>query len=72
MPVGSDAEYDNVMRDGYLVSGGPDTVTRLIREQEKELGVGLFLTYLPFGTLEPKDSMASLELFAKEVMPNLR
>jgi alkanesulfonate monooxygenase SsuD/methylene tetrahydromethanopterin reductase-like flavin-dependent oxidoreductase (luciferase family) len=72
MPVGSDAEYDNVMRDGYLVAGGPDTVTRLIKEQEKELGVGLFLTYLPFGTLDPKDSMASLELFAKEVMPNLR
>ena len=28
MPVGADAEYDSVKQDGYLVSGGPDTVIR--------------------------------------------
>ena len=72
MPMGDDAKYEQVMRDGYLIAGSPDTVTRLIKEQEKELGVGRFLTYLPFGTMEPPQAMRSLELFAKEVLPNLR
>jgi alkanesulfonate monooxygenase SsuD/methylene tetrahydromethanopterin reductase-like flavin-dependent oxidoreductase (luciferase family) len=72
MPKGADAEYDGVMRDGYLIAGSPDTVTRLIQEQQKALGVGIFLTYLPFGTMEPPQAMKSLELFAREVMPTLK
>ncbi|HZT08520.1 MAG TPA: LLM class flavin-dependent oxidoreductase [Chloroflexota bacterium] len=72
MPIGEDARYERVIEDGYLVAGSPDTVTRLIKEQQKALGVGRFLTYLPFGTMEPDQAMRSLELFAKEVMPNLR
>jgi hypothetical protein len=46
-------------------------VTRLIKKQEKALGVGRFLTYLPFGTMEPPQAMRSLELFGREVLPNL-
>ena len=69
MPVGADADYDVLREAGYLVAGSPDTVTRLIKDQQKRLGVGRFLTYLPFGTMEPKQAMKSLELFAKEVMP---
>ena len=72
MPIGDSATWEKVQDDGYLVTGSPDTVIRKIREQEKALGVGVFLTYLPFGTLEPKDAMNSLELFAKEVLPNIR
>jgi alkanesulfonate monooxygenase SsuD/methylene tetrahydromethanopterin reductase-like flavin-dependent oxidoreductase (luciferase family) len=72
MPLGADAEYDRVLENGYLVAGSPDTVTRLIKQQEKTLGVGRFLTYLPFGTMEIPQAMRSLELFAKEVLPNLR
>jgi len=72
MPRGSDAEFERVQEDGYLVTGSPDTVIRRIREQQQALGVGIFLTYLPFGTLEPKQAMGSLELFAREVMPNLK
>ncbi len=72
MPTGGDAEYEAVMRAGYCIVGGPDTVIRKIREQQEALGVGLFLTYLPFGTMEPPQAMDSLELFAKEVMPNLK
>jgi alkanesulfonate monooxygenase SsuD/methylene tetrahydromethanopterin reductase-like flavin-dependent oxidoreductase (luciferase family) len=72
MPIGDDARYDKLIEDGYLVAGSPDTVTRLIRKQEKELGVGRFLTYIPFGTMEPAQAMRSVELFGKEVLPNLR
>lgn len=72
MPGGADAEFDRVSEDGYLIVGSPDTVTRKIREQQEALGVGIFLAYLPFGTMEPPQAMGSVELFAKEVMPNLR
>jgi alkanesulfonate monooxygenase SsuD/methylene tetrahydromethanopterin reductase-like flavin-dependent oxidoreductase (luciferase family) len=72
MPVGDDAQYERLREAGYLVAGSPDTVTRLIKDQQKRLGVGRFLTYLPFGTMEPRQAMGSLELFAKEVLPNLR
>jgi alkanesulfonate monooxygenase SsuD/methylene tetrahydromethanopterin reductase-like flavin-dependent oxidoreductase (luciferase family) len=72
MPLGTDAEYEQVMRAGYCIVGSPDTVTQRIREQQEALGVGLFLTYLPFGTMEPPQAMNSLELFAREVMPNLK
>jgi alkanesulfonate monooxygenase SsuD/methylene tetrahydromethanopterin reductase-like flavin-dependent oxidoreductase (luciferase family) len=72
MPVGDNAQYDRLREAGYLVAGSPDTVTRLIKDQQKRLGVGRFLTYLPFGTMEPRQAMGSLELFAKEVLPNLR
>jgi len=72
MPRGDDGLFARVQNDGLLVTGSPDTVTRKIREQQAALGVGVYLTYLPFGTLEPKHAMKSLELFAKEVMPNLK
>jgi alkanesulfonate monooxygenase SsuD/methylene tetrahydromethanopterin reductase-like flavin-dependent oxidoreductase (luciferase family) len=72
MPQGDDQSYEAVLRDGYCIVGSPDTVTRRIKEQQEALGVGVFLTYLPFGTMEPPQAMQSLELFAKEVMPNLR
>jgi alkanesulfonate monooxygenase SsuD/methylene tetrahydromethanopterin reductase-like flavin-dependent oxidoreductase (luciferase family) len=69
MPHGDQGLFDRVEEDGLLVTGSPDTVIRKIREQQAALGVGIFLTYLPFGTLEPKHAMKSLELFAKEVLP---
>ena len=72
MPRGSRATWDRVQEDGLLVTGSPDTVIRKIREQKEALGVGIFLTYLPFGSLEPRDSMKSMELFAKEVLPVIR
>ncbi len=69
MPSGGQDLFDRVQEDGLLVTGSPDTVIRKIREQQQALGIGIFLTYLPFGTLEPKHAMKSLELFAKEVLP---
>jgi alkanesulfonate monooxygenase SsuD/methylene tetrahydromethanopterin reductase-like flavin-dependent oxidoreductase (luciferase family) len=72
MPRGDAAAFERVQDDGLLITGSPDTVTRRIREQKAALGVGIFLTYLPFGSLEPKQAMGSLDLFAKEVLPVIR
>ncbi|HZT08367.1 MAG TPA: LLM class flavin-dependent oxidoreductase [Chloroflexota bacterium] len=72
MPHGEAAVWDRVQRDGLLIAGSPDTVIRKIREQQEALGVGIFMTYLPFGSLEPKQAMRSLDLFAKEVLPVIK
>ena len=69
MPRGEQAQFDRVQEQGLLVTGSPDTVIRKIREQQEALGVGVFLTYLPFGSLEHQQAMKSLEVFAKEVLP---
>ena len=68
----ADLTWESVQERGLLITGSPDTVIRKIKEQKDALGVGTFLSYLPFGSLEPKHAMKSLELFAKEVLPVLR
>jgi alkanesulfonate monooxygenase SsuD/methylene tetrahydromethanopterin reductase-like flavin-dependent oxidoreductase (luciferase family) len=65
-------DWDQVMDGGYCIVGSPDTVIRRIKEQQKMVGNGLFMTYLPFGTMQPAKALKSLELFGKEVLPNLR
>lgn len=65
-------EWDQIIEDGYCIVGSPDTVIRTIKEQQKQVGNGLFLTYLPFGTMQPAKALGSLDLFGKEVLPSLR
>lgn len=66
-------DWDQLDRDGYIIVGSPDTVTRKIKEQQEALGFGLFVPYVPFGSMEPPpQALRSVELFGKEVLPNLR
>ena len=65
-------DCERLLRDGYCIVGSPDTVTRCIQEQQRTTGAGVLLTYLPWGNMSVAQAMRSLELFAKEVMPNLR
>jgi alkanesulfonate monooxygenase SsuD/methylene tetrahydromethanopterin reductase-like flavin-dependent oxidoreductase (luciferase family) len=57
---------------GLAIIGDPDSVTEQIRYQQKQFGAGTFMIYAPFATLPLNLAMRSLELFAKEVLPNLR
>ena len=65
-------DFDTLAAQGYCIVGSPDTVVRAIKQHQKLLSIGIIMTHLPFGMLEPGDAMNSLELFAKEVMPHLR
>jgi alkanesulfonate monooxygenase SsuD/methylene tetrahydromethanopterin reductase-like flavin-dependent oxidoreductase (luciferase family) len=65
------ADYETLSRQRYYI-GSPDTVTRRIIERQEQLGVGLFATVSPFGSMQPPQARESIELFAKEVLPNLR
>jgi alkanesulfonate monooxygenase SsuD/methylene tetrahydromethanopterin reductase-like flavin-dependent oxidoreductase (luciferase family) len=65
-------DCDWLLDRGYCILGSPDTVIRAIKEQERITGVGLLLTYLPWGQMTLAQASRSLELFGKEVLPHLR
>ncbi len=64
--------FESLQHDGYCIVGDPDYVSREILRQQHELGVGTFLTYIPFSTLPLDQATRSIELFAAEVLPHLR
>jgi len=64
-------DCERLIRDGYVIVGSPDTVTRQIKEQQQLTGAGMLLTYLPWGNMTLSQASRSIELFAKEVLPNL-
>lgn len=71
-PPPVEAGLDELMRQGYCCVGSPDTVTRWVKELERRLQIGILLTPMPFGGMEPEQATRSLELFGKEVLPNLQ
>ena len=70
--ISDSVDIDRLSDEGYLIVGSPETVTRKIKEQQEALGVGLFVPYIPFGSMEPPQTMKCVELFGKEVLPHLR
>jgi len=71
-PRGDNVAYERLLEDGFCIIGDPDTVTQKGKEQQEALGAGILVTYLPFGSMKSEEAIKSIELFAKEVMPNLR
>jgi alkanesulfonate monooxygenase SsuD/methylene tetrahydromethanopterin reductase-like flavin-dependent oxidoreductase (luciferase family) len=65
------ADYETLARQRYYV-GSPDTVTRRLLEKREKLGIGIFAGVTPFGSMEPAQARQSMELFTREVLPNLR
>jgi alkanesulfonate monooxygenase SsuD/methylene tetrahydromethanopterin reductase-like flavin-dependent oxidoreductase (luciferase family) len=71
-PASTELSFDRFQREGYCIVGDPDYVVAEIRRQQKALGVGTLLTYVPFGTLPVAQATRSIELFARDVLPHLR
>ena len=65
-------DYDESIRDGSLVVGGPDTVRRALVAQQKRCGHNYLVLKLAFGSLTHLEEMRSLDLFRREVMPALQ
>jgi len=70
-PQMDEVDCERLLREGFCIVGSPDTVTRAIKEQGQLTGAGIMVTYLPWGDMSMRQAMDSLELFAKEVLPNL-
>jgi len=60
---------DSVQR---LIAGTPQTVAERLQEVIDATGLTYLLCIVSFGNLAPQTAMRSLELFAAEVMPQLR
>ena len=68
----NEMSYQELQDEYHLVVGSPDTVIKKLRYIKEELGIGALLLEAQGGPLSHKDTMRSLELFGKEVIPALK
>lgn len=79
MPAGPSAEkplyeltFDETQREGMTFVGDPDYVTREIKSLMREVGAGVLMGLFQFGSLPHELARKNIELFAREVLPELR
>lgn len=66
------ARFEDLVSEGVVIAGSPDTVGKAIERQNGELGgLNYMLAYMMFGNMALADALRSLELFAGEVMPRI-
>jgi alkanesulfonate monooxygenase SsuD/methylene tetrahydromethanopterin reductase-like flavin-dependent oxidoreductase (luciferase family) len=65
-------EIDEQMADGRAIVGSPDTVLRLLRKEMADSGANYLVVRFAFGDLALDESLHSLDLFARHVMPAMR
>jgi alkanesulfonate monooxygenase SsuD/methylene tetrahydromethanopterin reductase-like flavin-dependent oxidoreductase (luciferase family) len=65
------AEFDKMMDRGQAVAGSPDTVTKFLRAELDESATNYLVGQFAFGDLSLAESLRSVELFSKHVMPHL-
>jgi alkanesulfonate monooxygenase SsuD/methylene tetrahydromethanopterin reductase-like flavin-dependent oxidoreductase (luciferase family) len=65
------AEFDKMMERGQAVAGSPDTVTKFLRAELDESATNYLVGQFAFGDLSLAESLCSVELFSKHVMPCL-
>jgi alkanesulfonate monooxygenase SsuD/methylene tetrahydromethanopterin reductase-like flavin-dependent oxidoreductase (luciferase family) len=63
--------YEDMLGQGGVIAGSPQTVRAEIGRQVAELGINYLLTYMFLGTMSLKDAVRSLTLFRTEVMPHV-
>ncbi len=64
--------FEAMDAEGYIIAGSPSTVTRRLAEAQADIGYGLLVPFLQFGSLPADLTKRNMELFAREVMPALR
>ena len=65
-------EIDGQIADGRAVVGTPDQVAEKLRAQIEESGANYLVTRYAYGDLTLSESLHSLDLFQRHVMPALR
>ncbi|MQA11753.1 MAG: LLM class flavin-dependent oxidoreductase [Pseudonocardiaceae bacterium] len=64
--------YEELLAEGYVVVGSPDSVTARLQELHDELGFGQLIGLFAIGDMTHEQTTRSMELFASQVMPALR
>ena len=67
----SSMSWEELDRTGYIIAGNPDTVARKLKEQMDQVGAEHFMGMFHIGNLDHRKVIASLDLFHREVMPQL-
>jgi alkanesulfonate monooxygenase SsuD/methylene tetrahydromethanopterin reductase-like flavin-dependent oxidoreductase (luciferase family) len=66
------AEFDRMMEIGQAIAGDPETVTNFLRAQVDESAANYLVGQFAFGDLTLEESLRSVTLFHKHVMPELK
>jgi alkanesulfonate monooxygenase SsuD/methylene tetrahydromethanopterin reductase-like flavin-dependent oxidoreductase (luciferase family) len=64
--------FDNMMEIGHARAGDPDEVTKFLQAQVDESAANYLVGQFAFGDLSLAESLCSVELFRKHVMPRLK
>src|SRR5262249_31457827 len=64
--------WDQVERGVYAIVGSPATVRQKLENYQKELGAGVILTGCQSGSLPHELARKSMELLAREVLPQVK
>jgi alkanesulfonate monooxygenase SsuD/methylene tetrahydromethanopterin reductase-like flavin-dependent oxidoreductase (luciferase family) len=64
-------DYEGLLNSGYLIAGNPDSVAKQIQSQMKQVGADHFMGMFHIGNLHHDKVIKSLNLFKKEIMPQL-
>jgi alkanesulfonate monooxygenase SsuD/methylene tetrahydromethanopterin reductase-like flavin-dependent oxidoreductase (luciferase family) len=64
--------YEEMLAEGYAVVGSPESVTGRLRELHDELGFGQIIGLFSIGDITHEQTTTSMELFATQVIPDLR
>jgi alkanesulfonate monooxygenase SsuD/methylene tetrahydromethanopterin reductase-like flavin-dependent oxidoreductase (luciferase family) len=65
-------EFDGQVEDGRAVAGTPDHVAETLKRHVAACGMNYIVCRFAFGDIALEDSLRSVELFARHVMPTLR
>jgi len=66
---GMSTSYDFWIDNGLALVGSPETVIRQLKEQHQRIGYDIFCANHRLGTMPSEQSLKSLQLFGKEVIP---
>ena len=67
----SKLSWEELDEAGFVIAGNPDTVARKLNGQMGQVGADHFMGMFHIGNLSHRKVLASLDLFKKEVMPQL-
>ncbi len=68
----ADLSYSQLIEKGYVLVGSAATVAQRLEEIERDLGAGIFLLSGRTGDMPRKKAWASMERFARLVIPRFR
>lgn len=70
--AGYTEDYDEAVRRGFIIAGTPQMVRQMIDAQVEGCGINYLMCRLAFGDLLYEDSLHSVDLLTREVMPRVK